>query len=58
MKNVESSIAKTVKKIQTKGSAVTDLVFNPVTGEFEEIPHGMVPAVGEVVTEMTKYGFA
>lgn len=58
MKNVESSVAKTVKKIQNKGAAVTDLVFNPVTGEFEEIPHGMVPAVGEVVTEMTKYGFA
>ena len=34
-----------------------DLVFNPVTGEFEQRPRGTHGA-GDVVTDMTKDGFA
>ena len=50
-------IANTVKEMQN-GSEIIDLVFNPVTGNFEEVPHGMVPAVGNVVTGISKLGFA
>ncbi len=39
------------------GNTMQDLVFNPVTGEFEQRPHGTHGA-GEVVTDMTKDGFA
>ncbi|MBP3552852.1 MAG: hypothetical protein J6K05_06725 [Bacteroidaceae bacterium] len=39
------------------GGSMQDLVFNPVTGEFEQRPHGTHGA-GEVVTDMTKDGFA
>ena len=53
----ENRIAETVKKLQ-KGSSIVDLVFNPVTGDFEEIPSGMVPAVGNVVTGISRIGFA
>jgi hypothetical protein len=53
----KNGIAEAVKKLQ-KGSRIIDLVFNPVTGDFEEIPNGMVPAVGNVVTGISRIGFA
>ena len=53
----KNRIAEAVKEVQ-KGSKIIDLVFNPVTGDFEEIPIGMVPAVGNVVTGISRIGFA
>lgn len=53
----KNRIAEAVKKVQ-KGSSIIDLVFNPVTGDFEELPSGMVPAVGNVVTGISRIGFA
>ena len=40
-----------------KGSTMMDLVFNPETGDFEQIPKGSAHE-GDVVTDMTKDGFA
>ena len=42
---------------QGQGTAMTELVFNPTTGEFEQKPIGSASA-GDVVTDMTKGGFA
>ena len=42
---------------QGQGTAMTELVFNPATGEFEQRPKGTAGA-GDVVTDMTKGGFA
>lgn len=42
---------------QGEGTAMTELVFNPQTGEFEQRPQGTAGA-GDVVTDMTKGGFA
>jgi hypothetical protein len=42
---------------QTNGGSMTELVFNPTTGEFEQRPKGTSGA-GDVVTDMTKGGFA
>lgn len=51
-----NSLAEAVKE-QQHGNTMTDLVFNPTTGEFEQRPHGTSGA-GDVVTDMTKDGFA
>lgn len=41
------------------GGSMQDLVFNPETGEFEQHRHSPTPpALGMIVTEMTKEGFA
>ncbi|MBQ6771710.1 MAG: hypothetical protein IJP44_12135 [Bacteroidales bacterium] len=52
-----NKIAEVVKDTQN-GNTITDLVFNPTTGEFEEAPWGITNGAGEVVTDMTKDGFA
>lgn len=39
-------------------SALTDLVFDPTTGEFKQVPKGTQSDPGDVVTEMTEKGFA
>lgn len=52
-----NTIAKTVKELQN-GQGVVDLIFNPVTCEFEEMPSGMVPAVGDVVNAVARLGYA
>ena len=52
-----NKIAKVVKDTQS-GNTITDLVFNPMTVEFEEAPMGITHGAGEVVTDMTKDGFA
>lgn len=52
-----NKVAQVVKDTQ-QGNTITDLVFNPNTGEFEEAPYGLVHGSGEVVTDMTKDGFA
>ncbi len=53
----KKSIANAVREMQN-GSEIIDLVFNPVTGNFEEVTRGMVPAVGNVVTAISRLGFA
>lgn len=42
---------------QGQGTSLCDLGFDPTTGEFVQRPKG-TSAPGEVVTEMTKGGFA
>lgn len=49
-------IANVVKDTQ-HGKEKNELVFNPETGEFEQRPVG-TRGDGEIVTEMTKEGFA
>jgi len=39
------------------GSTMMDLVFDPVTGDFKQVPKGQ-QHVGDVVTEMAEKGFA
>ena len=41
-----------------QGSSMKDLVFDPVTGDFRQVPRGTHHGDGDVVTEMTKKGFA
>ena len=41
-----------------QGNSMKDLVFNPVTGDFEQVPRGTYRGPGDVVTEMTEKGFA
>lgn len=53
----QDSIAETAKGIQDGTNPMTDLVFNPVTGEFEQRPRGTAND-GDVVNEMAKTGFA
>lgn len=38
--------------------SMKDLVFDPVTGEFQQIERGSHDGTGEIVTEMTNKGFA
>lgn len=38
--------------------SMKDLVFDPVTGEFQQIERGSHAGTGEIVTEMTNKGFA
>ena len=52
-----NKLTKVVKDTQS-GNTITDLVFNPKTGEFEVAPMGITHGAGEVVTEMTEDGFA
>ncbi len=41
-----------------QGSSMKDLVFDPITGDFRQIPRGTHHGEGDVVTEMTNKGFA
>lgn len=41
-----------------QGSSMKDLVFDPVTGDFRQVPRGSHRGSGDVVTEMTNKGFA
>lgn len=43
---------------QSYGDGLTDLTFDPATGEFRQVAQGEVPRSGSVVTPMTKDGFA
>jgi hypothetical protein len=52
----EEKLGEEVRK-QGEGTAMTELTFNPATGEFEQRPEGS-SGPGEVVTTMTKEGFA
>jgi hypothetical protein len=47
-----------VKAQSHNGSTMMDLVFDPITGDFKQVPKGTKTGPGEVVTEMTKKGFA
>jgi hypothetical protein len=42
---------------ENQGGTMTQLVYNPDTGEFEQVAKGSAH-VGDVVTEMTEKGFA
>ena len=42
---------------EEQGSTMMDLVFDPVTGDFKQVPKGQ-QHVGDVVTEMAEKGFA
>ena len=54
-----SKLGEEVRKQGYENDTMQDLVFNPVTGEFEQHRHGeTTPASGMVVTEMTREGFA
>ena len=54
---VSEQFGEEIRK-QGQGKAMTELVFNPMTGEFEQKPSGSYISEGEVVTEMTEKGFA
>lgn len=41
-----------------QGTSMKDLVFDPVTGDFRQVPRGTHHGEGDVVTEMTDKGFA
>lgn len=41
-----------------QGNSMKDLVFDPVTGDFRQVPRGTHHGEGDVVTEMTNKGFA
>lgn len=44
---------------QGRRTTMKDLVFDLETGEFRTVQHGdEVPHTGEIVTEMTREGFA
>lgn len=54
-----SKLGEEVRKQGYGNDTMQDLVFNPVTGEFEQHRHGeTAPPSGMVVTEMTREGFA
>ena len=48
--------------VRTQGynptASMKDLVYDPVSGEFKQIRRGATTDEGEVVTEMTRKGFA
>ena len=48
--------------VRTQGynpsASMKDLVYDPVSGEFKQIRKGAMTNEGEVVTEMTRKGFA
>ena len=52
-----NNLGETVRKQGYGGNTMMDLVFNPATGDFEQIPKGTAHE-GDVVTDMTKDGFA
>lgn len=41
-----------------QGCSMKDLVFDPITGDFRQVPRGTHHGEGDVVTEMTNKGFA
>ncbi len=42
---------------EKQGHTMMDLVFDPVSGDFKQVPKGE-QHVGDIVTEMTEKGFA
>lgn len=60
---MEKSLKNLGKEVRTQGGqgtgTMSELVFNPETGEFETIARGEDTEGSEIiVTEMTKEGFA
>lgn len=56
---VLTKLGEEVRKQGYGNDTMLDLVFNPVTGEFEQVKRGEItPSSGMVVTEMTREGFA
>lgn len=42
----------------SQSASMKDLVFDPVTGDFRQVPRGSQTGEGDIVTEMTNKGFA
>lgn len=42
---------------ESQGRTMMDLVFDPLTGDFKQVPKG-THHVGDVVTDMAEKGFA
>lgn len=42
---------------EKQGRTMMDLVFDPISGDFKQVPKGE-QHVGDIVTEMTEKGFA
>lgn len=60
MNNYElNSLAESVREQGLNQEAsMTQLVYDPASGEFRQIARGSQPVTGEIVTEMTENGFA
>lgn len=41
-----------------QGRTMMNLVYDPVSGDFRQVPKGEMCVVGDIVTEMTEKGFA
>ena len=52
-----TQLATAVRDTQYASAPTMELAFNPATGQFEQVPAGSASS-GEIVTEMTKDGFA
>ncbi|MBP5511207.1 MAG: hypothetical protein J6Z49_09845 [Kiritimatiellae bacterium] len=53
-----NNLSENVRKQGLGENTMTDLVYDPVTGEFKQVNKTESPAQGEVVTRMTEEGFA
>lgn len=62
MKMKERELNRLAEDVREQGikqeASMTQLVFDPVSGEFHPITRGNRPSSGEIVTEMTENGFA
>lgn len=53
-----NNLSETVRRQGRGESTMTDLVYDPVSGEFKQVSKTEAPVRGEVVTRMTEEGFA
>ena len=53
-----NNLSENVRKQGLGENTMTDLVYDPVTGEFKQVSKAESPGQGEVVTRMTEEGFA
>lgn len=60
MSNYElNTLAESVREQGlSQEASMTQLVYDPTSGEFRQIARGSQPGTGEIVTEMTENGFA
>lgn len=60
MSNYElNTLAESVREQGlSQEASMTQLVYDPTSGEFRQIARGSQPVTGEIVTEMTENGFA
>ncbi|MBO4287417.1 MAG: hypothetical protein J5985_04530 [Kiritimatiellae bacterium] len=53
-----NNLSENVRKQGLGENTMTDLVYDPATGEFKQVSKNETPGQGEVVTRMTEEGFA